>query len=390
MNAVLGQGGKPRSPAVLVLEDGQVYQGASFGALGVTTGEAVFATGMTGYQETLTDPSYRRQILVMTAPHIGNTGLNEEDSESHRIWVAGLVIRDSSPIASNWRSRETLEEGLARAGVVGICDVDTRAVTRHLRQRGAMRAGIFGLQESELSAPGPFWDGLIGQVRQSPRMQGLDLTSEVTTKTPYEVPPIGARRHSVVAVDLGIKSMTPRIMAERGIAVTVVPGSTPIEQILALKPDGIFFSNGPGDPGAATTVLDTVRGALHSGVPVFGICFGHQILARALGLSTYKLPFGHRGVNQPVQDLRTGRVAVTAHNHGFAVQADLERPFETEFGMAEVSHANLNDGVVEGLRCLDVPAFSVQYHPEAAAGTHDAVSMFDDFADLMSNAKVTQ
>lgn len=386
MNPSFGQGGIPRPPARLVLEDGRVFTGSGFGALGTTLGEAVFATGMTGYQETLTDPSYDRQIVIMTAPHVGNTGLNDEDDESWRIWVSGFAIRDPSPVASNWRSRRTLEVGLQEAGVVGICEIDTRAVTRHLRERGAMRAGIF----SGPDAAAPLTD-LIAQVVESPGMAGRDLTAEVTCAQSYLVPRLPGsddQSLSVVAVDLGMKSMTPRMMAERGIDVTVVPASTTIQEILEIQPDGVFFSNGPGDPGAARAAVSTMSGLLHTGVPVFGICFGHQILGRALGLGTYKLQFGHRGLNQPVQDLRTGRVAVTAHNHGFAVQAEPGQPFDTPLGRAEVSHVNLNDGVVEGLRCLDVPAFSVQYHPEAAAGTHDAMDLFDEFAALMRQTNV--
>lgn len=383
MKPQAGRSGESRSPAVLVLEDGRVFEGSSFGAVGSTLGEAVFATGMTGYQETLTDPSYHRQIVVMTAPHVGNTGLNDEDDESARIWVAGYVIRDPSPIPSNWRSRRSLEEGLRESDVVGICDVDTRAVTRHLRDRGAMRAGIFSGEAFESMILRSDWPALIDTVHSSQGMTGLNLTAEVSCSTRYQVPAVGTQRWSVVAVDLGIKSRTPQMMAERGMQVTVVPSSTTAQDILDLRPDGVFFSNGPGDPGAATAAVETMSALLRAQTPIFGICFGHQILGRALELPTYKLQFGHRGLNQPVQDLRTRRVAVTAHNHGFAVQADTERPFRTPFGSAEVSHINLNDGVVEGLRCLDVPAFSVQYHPEAAAGTHDAAGLFDDFADLM-------
>lgn len=387
MNRERSRSGESRSPAVLVLEDGRIFQGSSFGALGETLGEAVFATGMTGYQETLTDPSYHRQIVVMTAPHIGNTGLNDEDDESTRIWVAGYVIRDPAPIASNWRARRTLEEGLYEADVIGICDVDTRAVTRHLRDRGAMRAGIFSGPAFESMIRDVNFSELLERVRTSQGMSGRNLTAEVSCLAPYEVSCVGLKRHSVVAVDLGMKSMTPRLLAERGMQVTVVPAQTSAQEVLELSPDGVFFSNGPGDPGAARAAVDTMSAILQAQVPVFGICFGHQILGRALGLSTYKMQFGHRGLNQPVQDLRTRKVAVTAHNHGFAVAAEVDRPFQTPFGLAEVSHVNLNDGVVEGLRCLEVPAFSVQYHPEAAAGTHDAVDLFEDFATMMEQAR---
>jgi carbamoyl-phosphate synthase small subunit len=366
-----------RQPAVLVLEDGRIWRGQSFGAVGTTFGEAVFNTGMSGYQETLTDPSYHRQVVVMTAPHIGNTGVNDEDPESDRIWVAGYVVRDPSPIVSNWRARRSLEDELRNQGIVGICDVDTRALTRHLRDCGAMRVGIFS-GEMGLAAD------LVAAVQGSPSMVGADLTADVTTAEPYVVPARGAERFRVVAVDLGIKAMTPQRMSERGMTVHVVPASWTWEQIRDLTPDGVFFSNGPGDPATARHAVEVMRAALGSGVPVFGICFGNQILGRALGLDTYKLRFGHRGINQPVMDRTTGKVEITAHNHGFAVDAPREGTFDTPFGRARVSHVCLNDDVVEGLECLDVPAFSVQYHPEAAAGPHDAAYLFDRFADLMS------
>ena len=368
-----------RRPAVLVLEDGRVMHGSSYGATGVAFGEAVFNTGMTGYQETLTDPSYHRQIVVMTAPHIGNTGVNQEDPESSRIWVAGYIVRDPSPIVSNWRARGSLEDQLRDQGIVGICEVDTRALTRHLRDRGAMRMGIF----SGDAAARPHGE-LLAQVQDSPGMLGADLTGDVTTQEPYVVTAIGEERFRVVAVDLGIKAMTPHRMAERGITVHVVPATWSWEQIAALAPDGVFFSNGPGDPASARHAVAVMQGALSARIPVFGICFGNQILGRALGLDTYKLRFGHRGINQPVMDRTTGKVEVTAHNHGFAVDAPREGTFDTPFGRARVSHVCLNDDVVEGLECLDVPAFSVQYHPEAAAGPHDAAYLFDRFVDLMS------
>ena len=366
-------------PAVLVLEDGRVFRGRSFGAVGRTTGEAVFNTGMTGYQETLTDPSYRGQVVVMTAPHVGNTGMNDEDPESRRIWVAGYVVRDPSPIASNWRSRRDLGADLAGAGIVGIRDIDTRALTRHLRDRGAMRVGIFSGADASIPV-----EDLVAQVRAAPPMAGADLTGDVTATQPYTVPAIGAERFVVAAVDLGIKSMTPQRMAERGMTVHVVPATIDADTLLTLGRDGVFFSNGPGDPATADHAVALVRAALDARRPVFGICFGHQMLGRALGFGTYKLRFGHRGVNQPVQDLASGRVAVTAHNHGFAVDAPIGETVSTPYGRVVVSHVCLNDNVVEGLRCLDVPAFSVQYHPEAAAGPHDAAGLFDDFARLMS------
>lgn len=365
-------------PAVLILEDGRTFRGRSFGALGSTVGEAVFNTGMTGYQETLTDPSYQGQVVVMTAPHVGNTGMNDEDPESRQIWVAGYVVRDPSPIPSNWRARRSLDEELIEAGVVGIRDIDTRALTRHLRDRGAMRVGIFSGAEAAGDA-----DVLLERVRQAPEMAGCSLTDEVTIDEPYVVPAIGDERYVVAAVDLGIKSMTPHRMAERGMTVHVVPANVDAETLLALGRDGIFLSNGPGDPATADHAVALVQAVLAARRPMFGICFGHQMLGRALGLRTYKLRFGHRGVNQPVQDLHTGRVAITAHNHGFAVDAAIGEVLETTYGRAEVSHVCLNDNVVEGLRCLDVPAFSVQYHPEAAAGPHDAADLFDQFAALM-------
>jgi len=364
------------SAALLVLEDGRTFRGRAYGAVGETFGEAVFATGMTGYQETLTDPSYHRQVVVMTAPHIGNTGVNDEDPESARIWVSGYVVRDPARRPSSWRSRRSLDEELASQGVVGISGIDTRALTRHLRDRGAMRVGV-----SSVTADA---DALLGRVLESPMMEGADLTAQVTTRQAYVVPALGERRFTVVAVDLGIKAMTPHRMAQRGIEVHVVPATSTPEELLAIGADGVFLSNGPGDPATADHAVALARAALDAGVPTFGICFGNQVLGRALGLGTYKLRYGHRGINQPVQDRTTGRVEVTAHNHGFAVDAPADgTPFETPYGRAFVSHVNLNDGVVEGLALLDAPAFSVQYHPEAAAGPHDAGYLFDRFADLM-------
>ena len=367
------------SAAVLVLEDGRSWRGHSYGAVGTTLGEAVFATGMTGYQETLTDPSYHRQVVVMTAPHIGNTGVNDEDGESSRIWVAGYVVRDPARRASNWRSRRELADELTAQGVVGISHVDTRAITRHLRERGAMRVGVF----SGGAADRPV-EQLLAQVLAAPAMTGADLAGEVSTPHPYVVPAIGEHRFTVAAIDLGIKAMTPHRMAERGMDVHVLPATATLADIRATGADGVFFSNGPGDPGAAEHPVELLREVLTAGLPFFGICFGNQLLGRALGFGTYKLGYGHRGINQPVLDQATGRVEVTAHNHGFAVDAPLDTISDTPFGRVEVSHVGLNDGVVEGLRCLDVPAFSVQYHPEAAAGPHDAGYLFDRFADLMS------
>ena len=368
--------------AVLVLEDGRAWHGRPYGAVGVTFGEAVFATGMTGYQETLTDPSYHRQVVVMTAPHVGNTGVNDEDGESRRIWVAGYVVRDPARRASNWRSRRELGAELADQGVVGVSHVDTRAVTRHLRERGAMRVGLF----SGEAAAAPVED-LVAQVRRSPGMVGADLAGEVSTPETYVVPAIGERRLTVAAVDLGIKAMTPHRMAQRGIEVHVLPATATMDDVRAAGADGVFFSNGPGDPAASVQPVALLREVLAARLPFFGICFGNQLLGRALEFGTYKLGYGHRGINQPVMDRATGRVEVTAHNPGFAVDAPLDRVSDTPFGRAEVSHVGLNDGVVEGLRCLDVPAFSVQYHPEAAAGPHDSAYLFDRFLDLMLTAR---
>jgi carbamoyl-phosphate synthase small subunit len=366
-------------PALLVLEDGRAFRGQAYGAPGETFGEAVFATGMTGYQETLTDPSYHRQVVVQTAPHIGNTGVNDADPESARIWVAGYVVRDPSRVASSWRAERTLDAELAAAGVVGISGIDTRALTRHLRERGAMRVGV-STTEQDVEA-------LAERVRASPEMTGADLTADVTTPEPYVVPASGQRRLRVVAVDLGIKAMTPHRMAQRGIETHVVPAGVTADEVLARSPDGVFFSNGPGDPATADHAVTVLADLLGAEVPVFGICFGNQVFGRALGFATYKLRFGHRGINQPVQDLTTGKVEVTAHNHGFAVDAPVGEAVATRFGTATVSHVCLNDDVVEGLELHDergrLRAFSVQYHPEAAAGPHDAAYLFDRFVDMM-------
>ena len=369
------------APALLVLEDGRAFHGEAYGAPGETFGEAVFSTGMTGYQETLTDPSYHRQVVVMTAPHIGNTGINDEDPESRRIWVSGYVVRDPARVPSSWRSVRSLDEELRDQDVVGISGVDTRALTRHLRERGAMRVGI-STTETDAQA-------LLARVLGSAEMAGAELADEVTTTAAYVVPAVGARRFTVAAVDLGIKANTPRMMAQRGIEVHVLPATSSLEEVLAVSPDGLFFSNGPGDPAATTHQIDLLRGALERGLPYFGICFGNQLFGRALGFGTYKLTYGHRGINQPVMDRTTGKVEVTAHNHGFAVDAPLDAPTQTPYGVATVSHVCLNDDVVEGLElrrggdgCL--VAFSVQYHPEAAAGPHDAAYLFDRFAGLMS------
>ncbi|MDR2253100.1 MAG: glutamine-hydrolyzing carbamoyl-phosphate synthase small subunit [Bifidobacteriaceae bacterium] len=381
--------------AWLVLEDGRHFEGEVFGAEGVATGEIVFNTAMTGYQETLTDPSYHRQIVVMTAPHIGNTGVNFEDPESKQIWVAGFVVRQAALRPSNWRSRKSLDQELRDQGIVGISEVDTRAITLHLRERGAMRAGIFsGAARLDGFGRPLSLEQLTQTVRATEPMSGQDLAGDVTTQGVYWVePPAGVRvRATVVAVDLGIKAMTPTLLAQRGARVAVVPRWFTFREIAELRPDGVFFSNGPGDPAAATAELDVLRAVLDARIPFFGICYGNQLLARALGFETYKLVFGHRGVNHPVVDKLTGKVEITAHNHGFAASVPLEgavvAPFDGgRFGRVEVTHVDLNDDVVEGLRLLDRPAFSVQYHPEAAAGPHDAAYLFDRFMDLMSQAR---
>ncbi|MFC8365120.1 glutamine-hydrolyzing carbamoyl-phosphate synthase small subunit [Streptomyces griseorubiginosus] len=370
--------GTSKVPAVLVLEDGRIFRGRAYGAVGETFGEAVFSTGMTGYQETLTDPSYDRQIVVATAPQIGNTGWNDEDDESRRIWVSGYVVRDPARVPSNWRAKRSLDDELVAQGVVGISGIDTRALTRHLRERGSMRSGIFSGEALAADAE------LVARVQAQPHMKGASLYEEVATKETYVVPAVGEKKFTVAAIDLGIKGMTPHRMAERGIEVHVLPATASVEDVYAVNPDGVFFSNGPGDPATADGPVALMTAVLERRTPLFGICFGNQILGRALGFGTYKLKYGHRGINQPVQDRTTGKVEVTAHNHGFAVDAPLDKVSETPFGRAEVSHVCLNDNVVEGLQLLDQPAFSVQYHPEAAAGPHDAAYLFDRFTSLMS------
>ncbi|MHC6176727.1 glutamine-hydrolyzing carbamoyl-phosphate synthase small subunit [Glutamicibacter endophyticus] len=376
-------------PALLVLEDGRIFRGLAYGTVGTTLGEAVFTTGMTGYQETLTDPSYAHQIIAQTFPHMGNTGVNDEDPESRRMWAAGYVVRDASRRPSNWRSQGTLEDELKKWGIVGIRNVDTRALTRHLREAGAMKAGIFSGEAAQRPEA-----ELLAEVQQQPPMAGRNISAEVSVEQAYVVEPAdhgytGAVKHSVAAIDLGMKSMTPHRLAERGLRVHVLPHDATLEDIKATGADGVFFSNGPGDPATATTQVELVRSVLDAGIPYFGICFGNQILGRALGFDTYKLPFGHRGINQPVLDKATGKVEITSQNHGFAVDAPLEGSVTApvaRFGAVEVSHFSLNDRVVEGLNCLDIPAFSVQYHPEAASGPHDAAYLFDRFVAALDNA----
>ncbi|MCX6395200.1 MAG: glutamine-hydrolyzing carbamoyl-phosphate synthase small subunit [Propionibacteriales bacterium] len=372
--------------AILVLEDGRTFRGEAYGAEGETFGEAVFSTGMTGYQETLTDPSYHRQVVVMTAPHIGNTGMNDDDVESSRIWVSGYVVRDPARIPSNWRSQRTLDDDLRDQGVVGISGIDTRALTRHLRERGAMRVGISSTETDPKA--------LLARVLASGEMAGAELSGEVSTSTAYVVPAVGEKVATVAAVDLGIKTNTPRMMSERGIEVHVLPANATIEDVLAVGPDGLFFSNGPGDPAATTGQVELLKDALARELPYFGICFGNQLFGRALGFGTYKLKYGHRGINQPVMDRTTGKVEVTAHNHGFAVDAPLEGSTTTPYGEVSVSHVCLNDDVVEGLELRDasgaLKSFSVQYHPEAAAGPHDAAYLFDRFLDLMQRSTTSK
>ena len=374
-------------PALMVLEDGRTFRGESFGAEGETFGEVVFSTAMTGYQETLTDPSYHRQVVVMTAPHVGNTGINDEDQESDRVWVAGYVVRDPARVPSSWRSRRSLDDELRAHGVVGISGVDTRALTRHLRERGAMRVGISTTETDP--------EALRQRVREAPGMLGAELSSEVSTDEAYVVPAVGEKAFTVAALDLGLKANTPRMMAERGIEVHVLPATSSLDDVLATRPDGLFFSNGPGDPAATTGQIQLLQQALDRGLPYFGICFGNQLFGRALGLETYKLTYGHRGVNQPVLDRTTGKVEVTSHNHGFAVAWPDGRAFddsvESPYGRVTVSHVNLNDQVVEGLELRDADgalrSFSVQYHPESAAGPHDAGYLFDRFCRLMESAQ---
>ena len=365
------------SQAFFVLDDGRIFQGQSWAATGKTFGEAVFQTGMTGYQETLTDPSYHKQVVVMTAPHIGNTGVNTFDNESSKYWVAGFVVRNPSTVTSNWRSENDLESELIKQGIVGIQGVDTRAITRHLRDRGAMKVGIFsGLDLTR--------EEMVIEVRKQAEMTGSYLCADVSTPKTYVVPALGPKKYTVAAIDLGIKGATPRAMAERGIEVHVIPYNVTLDEILAIKPDGVFLSNGPGDPATMTETIELVRNLLLEEVPIFGICFGHQILGRALGFETYKLQFGHRGINQPVLDKRSGKVEITAHNHGFALKAPTDSGFSTVYGLGQVTHICLNDGVVEGIELLERGAFSVQYHPEAAAGPHDAAYLFDQFVDMMN------
>ncbi|MCD2261797.1 glutamine-hydrolyzing carbamoyl-phosphate synthase small subunit [Dietzia aurantiaca] len=378
-----------REPAALVLEDGRIHRGTAFGARGTTLGEAVFTTAMSGYQETMTDPSYCRQIVVTTAPQIGNTGWNDEDGESlldgedrgGRIWVSGLVVRDLSRRASNFRAERTLEDEMIAQGIIGVADIDTRAVVRHIRDRGAMKAGIFSGEDLADD------ESMVATVRAQESMAGASLSDEVTTESAYVVDPAeGEARYSVAALDLGIKSNTPRMLAERGVRVHVIPASSTLADVLDLDVDGVFLSNGPGDPATADAAVHLTKEVLSQGIPFFGICFGNQILGRALGLETYKMRFGHRGTNIPVIEKATGNVAITSQNHGFALRAPESETWQTPWGSAKVTHICANDGTVEGVALADGSAFSVQYHPEAAAGPRDAANLFDRFVDLLGSS----
>jgi carbamoyl-phosphate synthase small subunit len=360
-------------PALLALEDGRSFYGRSWGAEGEACGEMVFNTSMSGYQEVLTDPSYAGQIVCMTYPLIGNYGVNAADSESSRPWVEGFVVREAARMASNWRSEETLDAYLKRSNIVALEGIDTRALVRHIRDKGAMRACLSSVDLDEAS--------VVEKALQSPSMANRELASVVTCAEAYEVPAVGEERFHIVCYDFGVKTNSLRELAGYGCRLTVVPAATPTAEVLAMQPDGIFLSNGPGDPASMNEVVEEIRRVTQAGVPTFGICFGHQLLGRAFGGSTYKLAFGHRGGNQPVKDLRGGSVEITSHNHGFAVSAE-SLPNEIE-----VTHINLNDNCVEGMRHRTLPIFSVQYHPEAAPGPHDAEHHFQRFIKLMEEQR---
>ena len=366
--------------AVLVLEDGHRYEGRAWGATGETLGEVVFQTGMTGYQETLTDPSYAGQIVVMTAPHIGNTGINDEDPESRQIWVEGFVVRDPARRPSNFRSVRSLDDELEAQQIIGISGVDTRAITLVLREAGVMRGGIFSGEAYALPAAEQ-----LSRVLNQESMAGRNLSTLVSVGEVRVVDPVGTPLGNLAVIDLGIKESTVHHLAARGFRVHVLPADSSFADVQAIDPVALFYSNGPGDPAASDAQVGLLQSALRSGLPFFGICFGNQLLGRALGFPTYKLKYGHRGINQPVVDKATGHIEITAQNHGFAVDAPREGVVESPegFGRVEVSHISLNDQVVEGIRALDIPAFSVQYHPEAAAGPHDSTYLFDRFKDMV-------
>jgi carbamoyl-phosphate synthase small subunit len=366
--------------AVLVLEDGHRYEGRAWGATGESLGEVVFQTGMTGYQETLTDPSYAGQIVVMTAPHIGNTGINDEDPESRKIWVEGFVVRDPARRPSNFRSVRSLDEELVAQRIVGISRVDTRAITLVLREAGVMRGGIFSGELYELPA-----GEQLSRVTNQASMAGRNLSTLVSVSETRVVEQVGAALGNLAVIDLGIKESTVQHLSARGFRVHVLPADSSFDDVQAINPVALFYSNGPGDPAASDAQVGLLQSALRAGLPFFGICFGNQLLGRALGFPTYKLKYGHRGINQPVLDKTTGHIEITAQNHGFAVDAPREGVVDSPegFGRVEVSHISLNDQVVEGIRALDIPAFSVQYHPEAAAGPHDSTYLFDRFRDMV-------
>ncbi len=359
--------------AVLVLEDGRTFNGASFGAEGGTFGEMVFNTSMSGYQEILTDPSYAGQIVCMTYPLIGNYGVNEEDVESRRPWVEGFVVREASRITSNWRSTESLASYLTRHNIVGIEHIDTRALVRHIRDKGAMRAGISTVELDPQK--------ILEKILASPKMQNRELASSVTAAEAFDYPAVDDAKFHIVAFDFGVKTNSLREFSRFGCKITVVPADTSAETVLAMKPDGIFLSNGPGDPASMSTVIGEIKKLAATRTPMFGICLGHQLIGSAFGGETYKLKFGHRGGNQPIKDLTTGRVEIAAHNHGFAVSA------ETLPADVEITHVNLNDQTVAGLRHKTLPVFSVQYHPESAPGPHDSEYLFKRFVDLIGSER---
>lgn len=361
-----------KPPALLALEDGRTFRGRSWAADGEVCGEMVFNTSMTGYQEVITDPSYAGQIVCMTYPLIGNYGVNELDSESARPWVEGFVVREASRLTSNWRAEESLADYLKRWNIVAIEGIDTRALVRHIRDKGAMRACLSTVDSDEAS--------VIQKALQSPPMENRELASVVTTKEPYDFPAEGNERFHIVCYDYGVKRNSLRELAQLGVRTTVVPSSTSAADVLALNPDGIFLSNGPGDPASMNQEVEEIKHLLQAKLPLFGICFGHQLLGRAFGGKTFKLAFGHRGGNQPVKEVSGKGVEITAHNHGFAVSADTLPPD------VEVTHINLNDQCVEGMRHRTLPVISVQYHPEAAPGPHDASHHFQRFVDLMERS----
>jgi carbamoyl-phosphate synthase small subunit len=359
-----------RTKAILVLEDGRTFEGLSFGAEGETFGEMVFNTSMTGYQEILTDPSYAGQIVCMTFPLIGNYGVNESDVESRRPWVEGFVVREASRVSSNWRSGGSLQDYLRENNIVGIEHIDTRALVRHIRDKGAMRAGISTVDVDAKK--------LLEKVLASPEMNNRELATSVTVEDSFDYSATDQPRFHVVAYDFGVKTNSLREFAKLGCKITVVPADTPAEEVLALKPDGIFLSNGPGDPASMKAIVDEIRKLTETEIPMFGICLGHQILGQVFGGETFKMKFGHRGGNQPIKNLTTGKIEIASHNHGFAVNAG-SLP-----ASVEVTHVNLNDNTVAGLRHKQLPVFSVQYHPESAPGPHDSEYLFEHFVKLMS------